>query len=72
MTKGCPLCKRTSLLAGGYSNRIRATKFNPTGTKRRHLNLQWTRIGSGRRIRICTRCLKANRHLGTSFTSLAR
>ncbi len=72
MKKECPLCKRTSLLAGGYSNRIRATKFNPTGTKRRQLNLQWARMEDGRRIRICTRCLKANRHLGTSFASLAR
>jgi len=29
---------------GGYSNRIRATKFNPTGKVRRHANLQKKRI----------------------------
>ena len=27
-------------MGGGYSNRTRATKFNPTGTRRRQVNLQ--------------------------------
>lgn len=31
-------------MAGGYSNRTRATQFNPTGKKRRHANLQKKRI----------------------------
>ena len=31
-------------MAGGYSNRIRATKFNPTGKVRKQPNLQKKRI----------------------------
>ena len=31
-------------MAGGYSNRIRATKFNPTGMVRKQPNLQKKRI----------------------------
>ncbi len=56
-------------MAGGYSNRIRATKFNPSGDKRKYPNLQWAALPktvsglSGGRIKICTRCMKANKHL---------
>ncbi len=31
-------------MGGGYSNRTRATKFNPTGKVRKYLNLQKKRI----------------------------
>ena len=31
-------------MAGGYSNRIRATKFNPTGKVRKQVNLQKKRV----------------------------
>ena len=31
---------KRSQVGGGYSNRTRATKFNPTGTRRRQVNLQ--------------------------------
>jgi len=50
-------------MGGGYSNRTRATKFNPTGARRRYPNLQWTKTNSGFRIRACTRCIKANKQL---------
>ncbi|HEY9480847.1 MAG TPA: bL28 family ribosomal protein [Candidatus Paceibacterota bacterium] len=40
MAKICPVTKRSSLVGGGYSNRTRATQFNPTGKVRRQLNLQ--------------------------------
>ena len=42
--KVCPVTKRGPKRAGGYSNRTRATQFNPTGIKRRQLNLQKKRI----------------------------
>jgi len=32
------------MMAGGYSNRTRATQFNPTGMKRKYPNLQKKRI----------------------------
>ncbi len=31
-------------MGGGYSNRTRATQFNPTGKVRKYLNLQKKRI----------------------------
>lgn len=42
--KTCPITKRGPKRAGGYSNRTRATQFNPTGINRRQLNLQKKRI----------------------------
>lgn len=44
MAKICAITKKTSLVAGGYSNRVRATKFNPTGKVRKQVNLQKKRI----------------------------
>ncbi len=63
MAKQCLICEKGSIMGGGYSNRIRATKFNPTGMKRKYPNLQWATFPDGKRKRICTRCLKKNRHL---------
>jgi ribosomal protein L28 len=31
---------KKSQVGGGYSNRVRATKFNPTGKRRRFVNIQ--------------------------------
>ena len=42
--KICAITKKGSILGGGYSNRTRATKFNPTGTVRKHLNIQKKKI----------------------------
>jgi large subunit ribosomal protein L28 len=44
MAKICPVTKAHSIVGGGYSNRIRATKFNPTGKVRKQVNLQKKRI----------------------------
>jgi large subunit ribosomal protein L28 len=44
MARICPVTKKGSIVAGGYSNRIRATKFNPTGKVRKQPNLQKKRI----------------------------
>jgi len=38
--KICVITKKGSTVGGGYSNRTRATKFNPTGKVRKYLNLQ--------------------------------
>lgn len=40
MAKICAVTKKGSIVGGGYSNRTRATKFNPTGKKRKYPNLQ--------------------------------
>jgi large subunit ribosomal protein L28 len=42
--KSCAITKKKSVVGGGYSNRTRATKFNPTGKKRKYPNLQKKRI----------------------------
>lgn len=40
MAKVCAISGATSQVGGGYSNRVRATKFNPTGKRRRQVNFQ--------------------------------
>lgn len=42
--KKCDITGKTSQLGGGYSNRTRATQFNPTGTRRRYPNLQKKKV----------------------------
>ncbi|MHB1316655.1 MAG: large ribosomal subunit protein bL28 [Minisyncoccota bacterium] len=44
MAKICPITKKSSQIGGGYSNRTRATKFNPTGMVRKYANLQKKKI----------------------------
>jgi large subunit ribosomal protein L28 len=44
MAKICEITKRGSMSGGRYSNRTRATQFNPCGTIRRYPNLQKKRI----------------------------
>lgn len=69
MAKICPICNKGSLMGGGYSNRVRATQFNPTGKRRRYPNLQWAALPARAgesvkgRVKICTSCLKKSRHL---------
>ncbi len=42
--KTCAISKKGSIVGGGYSNRTRATKFNPTGKKRKYPNLQKKKV----------------------------
>ena len=44
MAKVCPVTHKTSLVGGRYSNRTRATQFNPCGKLRRQPNLQKYKI----------------------------
>jgi large subunit ribosomal protein L28 len=44
MAKECAITKKTSQVGGGYSTKVRATKFNPVGMSRRYANLQKKRI----------------------------
>ena len=44
MAKECAITGKSSQMGGGYSNRTRATQFNPTGKRRRYANLQKKRI----------------------------
>ncbi|MCA9353271.1 50S ribosomal protein L28 [Candidatus Nomurabacteria bacterium] len=63
MAKKCPITEKSSKVAGGYSNRVRATKFNPTGKKRKYANLQKKRIfvpeiGKTLTLNISTKAIK--------------
>lgn len=42
--KTCPITQKSSKVAGRYSNRVRATQFNPVGKVRRYANLQKKKI----------------------------
>ncbi len=44
MARKCAITKKGSKVGGGYSNKTRATEFNPTGKRRRQVNLQKKRI----------------------------
>jgi large subunit ribosomal protein L28 len=44
MAKVCAITKKGSIMAGGYSNATRATKFNPTGMVRKYVNLQKKKV----------------------------
>lgn len=44
MARVCAITKKGSIMAGGYSNATRATKFNPTGMVRKYPNLQKKKV----------------------------
>lgn len=44
MAKVCAVTKKGSKMGAGYSNRTRATQFNPTGKVRKYANLQKKRV----------------------------
>jgi large subunit ribosomal protein L28 len=44
MARQCEITGTSTQIGGGYSNRTRATQFNPTGKTRRKANLQKRRI----------------------------
>lgn len=44
MSRVCPITQKGSQVMGGYSNRTRAEKFNPTGKVRKFPNLQKKRV----------------------------
>jgi large subunit ribosomal protein L28 len=44
MARTCPVTNRGPLVGGRYSNRTRATKFNPVGKIKRQVNLKNKKI----------------------------
>ena len=44
MVKQCAVNGKSSQVAGGYSNRVRATQFNSTGKRRQYANLQKRKV----------------------------
>ncbi|MES2202989.1 MAG: bL28 family ribosomal protein [Patescibacteria group bacterium] len=44
MARICAVTKKGSKVVGRYSNKVRATKFNPGGNLRKHANFQKKRV----------------------------
>jgi len=44
MAKTCAITGKGSRMVGGYSNKTRATQYNPTGMTRKYPNLQKKKI----------------------------
>lgn len=76
MAKVCAISNKGSVVGGGYSNRTRATKFNPTGKVRKYPNLQKKRLfvpelGKTVVIEASTRGLKTIKKNG-AYTTLKK
>jgi large subunit ribosomal protein L28 len=44
MAKACAITGKSSQMGGSYSNRTRATQFNPCGNSRKFANLQKKKV----------------------------
>ena len=63
MAKECAVTKKRSKVAGGYSNRVRATQFNPTGKRRVKANIQNKKVfipelGNSLKLKLSTKAIK--------------
>ena len=73
--KTCAITKKGSVVGGGYSNRTRATKFNPTGKARKYPNLQKKKVfvaelGKSVNIEVSSRGMKTIKKNGAYATLL--
>ncbi len=73
--KTCAITKKGGIIGGGYSNRTRATKFNPTGKVRKYPNLQKKRVfvpelGKTVNIEVSTRGMRTIKKNGAYATLL--
>ncbi len=73
MARTCAITGKTSQVGGGYSNRVRATKFNPTGKRRRQVNLQKKtmfipELGKKVTLTVSTKALKTMKKRGAYIT----
>ena len=76
MAKICDITGKRSRVGGGYSNRTRATKFNPTGKRRRQVNMQKKtlfipELGRKITINVSTKGLKTMKK-GGAFATLKK
>ena len=57
MSKECSICKKTS--AVNWKRTKLRGKYNPTAKFRKYPNLQWVTLPNGKRVKACTKCIKA-------------
>jgi len=73
MARVCDITGKKSQVGGGYSNRVRATKYNPVGLRRRQVNLQnktlfIPELGKKITIRVSAKGLKTMKKRGAYLT----
>jgi large subunit ribosomal protein L28 len=73
MARTCDITGKKSQVGGGYSNRTRATKYNPTGKRRRQVNLQTKtlfipELGKKITVRVSAKGLKTMKKRGAYLT----
>ena len=73
MARVCEITGKGSQVGGGYSNRVRATKYNPTGKRRRQVNLQKKtlfipELGKKITVKVSTKGLKTMKKRGAFLT----
>jgi ribosomal protein L28 len=57
MANVCPICGKKTLMVW---KRVKLRgRYNPTTKTRKKPNLQWTKLPSGKRVKACTKCIKA-------------
>ena len=76
MSKICPITDKKTIVGGGYSNRTRATQFNPVGKRSRKPNIQRKKIyipemKKTLSLNISTKALRTIRKRG-SFVTLKK
>ncbi|QQG45012.1 MAG: hypothetical protein HYW89_03345 [Candidatus Sungiibacteriota bacterium] len=54
--RSCAICHKGSA-KGGRRSFLRS-HYNPTTTVRKYPNLQWAKLASGKRAKVCMDCLK--------------
>ncbi len=57
MARVCAICEKSSRMVGKLV-KLRG-KYNPTIRLRKQPNLQWVKLPSGKRVKACTKCIKA-------------
>ena len=57
MPRQCAICKKTG--KGVWKLVKLRGKYNPTVKRRKQPNLQWVTLASGKRVKACTKCIKA-------------
>ena len=73
MARVCDITGKKSQVGGGYSNRVRATKYNPVGLRRRQVNLQnktlfIPELGKKITVRVSAKGLKTMKKRGAYLT----
>ena len=57
MSRTCEICEKKGKMVWRLV-KLRG-KFNPTINKKKHPNLQWVTLASGKRVKACAKCIKA-------------